>query len=309
MHIGNIEIHLDSYSGTDTYSDGSVEDDLLQIAQKGLDPMTVVSKDPRWPILYHLHPGRENVLAWYDFRGTEDVLEIGAGCGAVTGLLARKCRSVTCIDVSLKRSKINAWRHAKNDNISIHAGNYSDVWLPRKFDFVTLIGVLEYAPAYFPAPGGGDPFAAMLKSAYDSLTDGGTAAIAIENKFGLKYWAGAREDHTAILYDSLEGYPGVPNVRTFSRKELEELVAGAGFSRIRFFYPYPDYKFAREIYSDRFLPKPGSLRAPLHNYDMPRAVNFDEERVADEVIRAGAFPFFSNSFLVFATKEGCAQYA
>lgn len=307
MHIGNVAINLDAYGGSDTYSDGPVEDDLLRIVQEKPDLLGALRADHRWPVLYHLHPARENILAWYDFRGTEDVLEIGSGCGAVTGLLARKCRSVTCVDISLKRSQINAHRNAAYDNIEIHAGNYADVHLDRQFDMITLIGVLEYAPAYFPARDQ-DPFRSILGSVRDALADDGTAVIAIENKFGLKYWAGAREDHTSILYDSLEGYPSVQNVETFSRMELEQLLCSCGFSDIQFYYPFPDYKFAREIYSDRHLPRPGDLTDTLHNFDMARQVNFREERVLDEIIRAGQFPFFSNSFLVFAGKGEGANH-
>ena len=74
----------------------------------------------------------------------------------------------------------------------------------------------------------------------------------------------------------------------------------AGFSRLVFHYPYPDYKFAREIYSDARLPQPGELKDPVHNYDLDRVINFSEELVFSEIIRAGQFPFFSNSFLVVA---------
>lgn len=307
MQIGNVRIHLDAYGGTDTYSDGPIEDDLLEIVKSGTPPDKAMLADRRWPVLYHLHPSRENILAWYDFTGSEDVLEIGSGCGAITGLLARRCRSVTCVDISLKRSEINAHRHAAHDNIDICVGNYADVTLGRTFDLITLIGVLEYAPSYFPAPNGADPFRALLSAVSDVLAPGGAVIIAIENKFGLKYWAGAREDHTALLYDGLEGYPGVAAVRTFSRLELQQLLETSGFADTQFFYPFPDYKFAREIYSDKRLPKPDELRSPLHNYDLTRPVNFDEELVAGEIVRAGQFPFFSNSFLTVCRKAGVSQ--
>ena len=46
------------------------------------------------------------------------------------------------------------------------------------------------------------------------------AEIAIENKFGIKYWAGATEDHTGRIFDGIQGYGGVERVRTFSRYAL-----------------------------------------------------------------------------------------
>ena len=57
----------------------------------------------------------------------DKVLEVGSGCGAITGALARKAGSVTCVDLSKKRSMINAYRHSDYDNITIHVGNFPDI--------------------------------------------------------------------------------------------------------------------------------------------------------------------------------------
>lgn len=297
--IGSVKLDLSAYHGTDTYSDGPIEDDLLEIVKRGEQNTAASRPDSPWPVFYHLHPARANILAWYNFRGSESVLEIGAGCGAITGLLASSCRSVTCSEISLKRSQINAWRHADCRNITIRVGNFADLPGKDRYDVVTLIGVLEYAASYYPAESG-SPYLALLEAARRRLKRDGVALVAIENRFGLKYWAGAREDHSARLYDSLEGYPQGGPAETFSLPGLRELLTEAGFSRLEFHYPYPDYKFAREIYSDRRLPEPGELKDPVHNYDLDRVRNFREELVFNEIIRAGQFPFFSNSFLVLA---------
>ena len=68
-------------------------------------------------------------------------LEIGAGCGAVTGLLCRKCDRVVAVDLSKKRSTINATRNRDCDNLEIMVGNFEDIQIEEKFDYVTLIGV------------------------------------------------------------------------------------------------------------------------------------------------------------------------
>ena len=41
-----------------------------------------------------------------DISKSDSLLEIGAGCGAITGALAREARDVTCIDLSKRRSLI-----------------------------------------------------------------------------------------------------------------------------------------------------------------------------------------------------------
>ncbi len=78
------------------------------------------------------------------------VLEVGSGCGAITGAIARRAGSVTCVELSKKRSEINAWRHREHGNITIHVGNFKDIEpkLPGDYDLICLIGVFEYAMGY-----------------------------------------------------------------------------------------------------------------------------------------------------------------
>jgi len=72
---------------------------------------------------------------------------------------------------------------------------------------------LEYSGKY----GKGDnPYLDMIKESKSFLKKDGILIIAIENRFGLKYWRGAPEDHTNILFDSLEGYPNYQGIRTLT---------------------------------------------------------------------------------------------
>jgi SAM-dependent methyltransferase len=221
--------------------------------------------------------------------------------------------SVTCVDLSRRRSLVNAWRHKECDNIRIFAGNFWDIEknLPETYDCITLIGAFGYAQAYMSgteaAGDAGDvtaPYTAFLKLIRRHLKPGGRLVIAIENRLGLKYWAGCREDHTGNLFEGLENYPVPSGVRTFSRPELEDIFDRAGFPEREFYYPYPDYKLPLTIYSDKFLPAEGELNDYFANFDRERLGLFSEPKVYDSVIRAGLFPEFSNSFLVIAEKEG-----
>lgn len=63
----------------------------------------------------------------------------------------------------------------------------------------------------------------------------GKLLIAIENQYGLKYWCGAREDHTGIPFEGMNQYSFTQRgVRTFSKSALENLVKESGF-KIRIF--------------------------------------------------------------------------
>ena len=85
--------------------------------------------------------------------------------------------------------------------------------------------------------------------------------IAIENKLGLEYFAGCKEDHLGTYFSGVESYPQGGYVRTFSRPGLEKIFNECGVNEYHFYYPYPDYKLPLEIYSDEWLPKKGGLRA------------------------------------------------
>ena len=298
--IGKVKLNYKYYQGNDSYSDGDIENDLLQLVNDNKDVMAILEVDNRWPILYHLSPIRQNILEWYPFNPNGEVLEIGSGCGAITGVLCRKTKSVTCIELSKRRSIINATRNQEFNNLEIVVGNFNQIKLDKKFDYITLIGVLEYA-AYYTS--GDNPFVEFLLNIKDMLSEHGKLLIAIENKFGLKYWAGCKEDHTGIYFDGLEGYKNTNSkIRTFSKDELIKMISEAGYRHTEFYYPFPEYKFPQQIFSDKYLPKPEDIVSGFNTYDMPRMSLFDEASVYCQLINDRKFDFFSNSFFLDVSK-------
>ena len=294
--VGNVSLDYTFYSGTDTYSDGTIEEDMLEYAKSGMSDNDILNADDRWPILYHFSPVRKNILEWYEFDKEASVLEVGAGCGAITGVLCDKVKKVTCVDLSKQRSLINANRNKSYSNLNIVVGNFNDIVFNEKFDYITLIGVLEYANYYTDAP---CPFVKFLENLKSYLKDGGKLLIAIENKFGIKYWAGAPEDHTGRFFDSISNYDREEEkVRTFSKSELEDIIVEAGYKSCNFYYPFPDYKFPTQIFSDEYLPDEGELVCSSDSYDADRILMFDQNAALRNVIRSGKFDFFSNSFFV-----------
>ena len=194
--IGNVILDYTYYKGRDLYSDGEIEDFLLHIVKTEKE-REVLYTSSQWPVLYHLSDIRENIIEWYPFASDSSVLEIGSGCGALTGILSRKAGHVTCIELSEKRSLINAYRNKGSSNIKILLGNFQDIEIDEKYDYVTLIGVWEYSGLYVEHP---TPYLKMLEIVKSYLKKDGKIIIAIENKMGLKYWNGASEDHTGKLY-------------------------------------------------------------------------------------------------------------
>lgn len=218
----------------------------------------LIEQRKSWPILYHLSPLRENIVDFVPMTAGDKVLEVGSGCGAITGALAGKAGSVTCVDLSRKRSMINAYRHSDYDNITIHVGNFQDIepQLPGDFTYICLIGVFEYGRGYI---GGDRPYEEFLRILMGHLAPGGRILIAIENKYGLKYFAGCKEDHLGSYFSGIENYQEVGSARTFSRQGLEDIFRSCGAAEYHFYYPYPDYKFMTNVYSDQRGPGRGEL--------------------------------------------------
>lgn len=307
--IGNVTLDYKYYPGEDFYSDGTIEDEILTIVKNAsrVEYPAIIEEKKSWPILYHLSPLRGNIVEWLPIKSGDKVLEIGAGCGAITERLAQKAGHVTCVDLSAKRSHINAYRNQEKDNIEIHVGNFADIEpsLPEDYDFACMIGVFEYGQSYIHTDA---PYEDFLKIMKKHVKNNGRIVIAIENKFGLKYWAGCKEDHLGTYFSGLEDYPEGGSARTFTRTGLERIFKNCGVDQYSFYYPYPDYKFPTTIYSDKRLPNTGELTDNMRNFDRDRMVLFNEKYVFDGIVRDQLFNIFSNSYLVVIGEDTDIEY-
>lgn len=309
LTIGKVKLNMSHYGGQDLYCDGAVEDELLAIT-RDLSPVeypAVIRERASWPILYHLSGQRENIVEWLPMTKRDKVLEVGGGCGAITGALTRKAGEVVSVDLSQKRCKINAYRHSECENLTIHVGNFRDIEpdLDGDFDWICLIGVFEYGISYM---GGDTPFEDFLKILQRHVKQGGRIVIAIENRLGLKYFAGCREDHLGTYFSGISNYVDGGGVRTFSRNGLEKIFQSCDAGEAHFYYPYPDYKFMTTLFSDRHLPGKGELSNNLRNFDRDRLMLFDEKNAFDGLSEDGLFPVFSNSYLVILGPDCSTEY-
>lgn len=307
--IGNVSLNYAFYPGEDLYSDGAIEDEILEIVKDAsrVEYPTIIEERKSWPVLYHLSPLRGNIVDWLPIKSGDKVLEIGSGCGAITEKLSEKAKSVTCVDLSAKRSHINAYRNQDRDNIEIYVGNFADLEpsLDEDYDFACMIGVFEYGQSYIHSQ---TPYEDFLKIMRKHVKNNGRIVIAIENKFGLKYWAGCKEDHLGTYFSGLEGYPEGGSARTFTRPGLEKIFKNCGVENYSFYYPYPDYKFATSIYSDKRLPGTGELTDNIRNFDRDRMVLFNEKYVYDGITKDHLFDIFSNSYLVVLGEDTKIDY-
>jgi SAM-dependent methyltransferase len=258
---------------------------------------------------YNFSNKRASILRGFDFNPDASVLEVGCGCGAITRFLGETFGEVFSVEGSPTRAQIAALRTRDLDGVTILSAPFHKLDFRKKFDLVVCIGVLEYSPMYIEAE---YPVHKALSMFRDLLTDDGTLIIAIENQFGLKYFAGYSEDHTGIRYDGIEGYPayGVTHPMTFGRQELAMAIGRAGFGSASFWYPFPDYKFPECLISDRLFDRDirinvGELIGQYRSVDYLRRYSgeLDEKLAWWELGRNGLVRDLANSFLVFANNS------
>ncbi|SDP80117.1 Methyltransferase domain-containing protein [Eubacterium maltosivorans] len=287
-------LNLDYCNNEGGYSDGEIESELLQIVKESDDYNEILKKDDRWPIFYHLSPLRENVFNWYPFKKDASLLEIGSGCGALTGLFCSKVKEVKSIELTKIRGKINYERNKKHTNLELIIGNFNKIPLEEKFDYIILNGVLEYAGSFTETE---DPYTDFLKKVKTFLKPNGILLIAIENRFGIKYFNGAVEDHTSRLFSGINNYAGINSVKTFTKGELSELLNDAGFNNFKYYYPVPDYKFPEVLYTDKSL---DLMNFNIRNnvYNANRLSFYNEEEVQNTLTKEGIVEHFFNSFIV-----------
>lgn len=252
----------------------------------------VISQSNSWELMYHLSDLRKNVIEWIQINNDETVLEIGAECGALTTYLADSAHHVTCLEESEEMMKVNQARHSNYINISYVHGNVVEniTQIKEKYDMITIIGGTLKLNLE------------LLQKISCLIKPKGKLIIAMNNKFGLKYWAGC-QDKEYSYYEWMEDERKSYSSRFMSKNELEYLVAESHIGAYEFYYPYPDYCYAMAIYSDDYLPKRNELKASMRNFDKERMVLFDEEKVFNAILDAQLFQQYSNSFLVIIEKE------
>ena len=299
------------------YSDGEeVEKRIHYILSRAKDVSTASAELKAnisdWPTEYHFSAIRHNLLRHLPITPNCRILEIGAGCGSITRWLGETGARVVALEGSLARARCARMRCKELENVEVYCSNFEDFDVDCRFDVVTLIGVLEYAPLYI---GGSDPLLACLELAIRYLKPDGVLVLAIENQLGLKYFCGYPEDHLSQPYFGIQDLYHGRTVRTVGKAELHGLLERAGFLHIEYQYPFPDYKLASMVFMERAFEtagfRPEELIRQMRSRDytgVPREL-IAEHLIWPVVGRNGLVRDLSNSFLAFATLRRSNPFA
>ena len=261
----------------------SVQKDFSEITKDA------VSSDS-WEAHMISSPLRESSLNWYEFRKDAILLEVNAGHGQLTGLFCRRLAEVTAVTSKEKADSVRR-RYETNGNLRIATE------LPEqtnKYDYVIARGILEEA----------GNTSETIRHWMNYLKKDGILILFCENRFGLKYFCGAKDPYTGKAFDGINGYLKKDNKgRCLSHAELSRAIA-ENTGNFKFYYPVPDSRMPQMIFTDKYQ---NAINASerLVDYDYQDQNMFGvEHRIFREMIDQGGLAFMANSFLVEITKAG-----
>lgn len=260
-----------------------------------------------WAARYHLSAARGNLLRPFALGTEHRILEVGAGCGAITRYLGETGAQVVALEGSPDRAKAAAARCRGLDNVEIVTGPLSAFEDAAGFDLVVVVGVLEYAGA---AAGGGRGAKTFLESVRKHLRAAGALILSIENQLGLRYLLGGTEEHLGRPWVGVAGYPNAGGVRTWSRAPLRALLAEHGFAKQRWLFPFPDYKLPQVMVAEDAYEQSSPVDlidqlvgAPTPSDEREHIPVTDERQAHRVMVEAGVGPEIANAFLVCCAAE------
>ncbi len=240
---------------------------------------------------------RKNIISWYPFQNRENILEIGANFGEITGKLCDEFDRVVSVEFSKYKGDAISARHKNKNNLEVIIGNLKDIKFNEKFDYITLVGCFEYAPLIFE---GSNSYEQLLNYVSNLLKKDGKLLIAVDNKFGMRNWSVFNKDDYCLKTESVNSSKPLNKPQLFSKSTLEEMFKNSNFKNYKFYYTLPDYRFPNVFFTDNFLPKENNLHRNLSVFYDSEVINFHENAGFSEIIKENPklFPFFANSYFV-----------
>ncbi len=287
--IGKVKLH---------FSDGDIVEnkpefkaDLLKIVRDNnrFEYQKIIEERNRFEYLYHLSDIRGNILRWLPIKPEESCLEVDGECGAIADGIVQKTGRITIHCDSNMDAEIVAERYSDVDGLEVVSCETKDlpVFVSSKYDWVVIKNVN------------------LLSLAKKMVDKNGRIVLITDNRMGMKNISGVKpfggNDYFAGITGSVDAGITYMGLKT----ALNNMSA----SEYEIFYPYPDYRFMKSLYSDRHLPKVGELVNNDYWFESDRLDLFSEKAAFDKCCEEGSFPEFSNSFIAIIGAPVNVEYA
>lgn len=257
----------------------------------------ILEKESKIETVFALSEIRKNIVSWYPFNKEASVLEIGAGLGELTGYFCDNVKKVISVEFSKSRGEAIAKRHQDKENLEVIVGKLQDIKFKEKFDYITLIGILEYAPIIYNT---GNSFVDLLKYLKTLLNENGKILIATNNKFGMRNWAVSNQNEDSLNYNAVSTDKEINESKILGKKRLEEILKEADLGTSKYYYPLPDYKYTNVIFTKEFLPNTENINRNITLFTDDDVINFHENDAYKQLLKndKDKFEFFANSFFI-----------
>lgn len=201
---------------------------------------------------------KRNIISWYPFKENAQILEIGV-----------EANELCLIEDSKK--------------IYIHKEGLE--CLNEKFDYVLLIGTLDYSDEILENE---NSETILLEYAKKHLKDDGKILIACENMLGLDKFC---------VYNKTK--------YKFSKNKLNNMLNTMNLENKKFYYVLPNYKSANVIFTDDFLPNEEHISRNFVTFSEEDIVLFDQVKKYRDLIQENQelFKEFANSFFLEVSKS------
>lgn len=234
-----------------------------------------------YKFLYHLSEMRGNIVRWMPIKSGDSVLELNAECGAITATLTKLSDNVTVYSKNATDAEILAERLSNCKNLFIYSGPYESVAAEirekgDKYDWI-IIRDADY-----------------LLDAATFLNPNGRIIFISDNRMGMRNLAGVKACGEKDYFTGVTG----SGESGFTFTGMKKLAAIAGYKKVQMYYPYPDYRFTVNLYSDVHMPKVGELVLNEGALEADRYKLFSEKEAFDASCEDGSFPLYSNSYLM-----------
>lgn len=247
-------------------------------------------------------------------------LDCGCGWGGLTFWLSREFHETYALDTKIDGLHFINIRAAQNHIENVHTVQGSILSMPfadNFFDVVVLNGVLEWIGTIAK----NEPPETLQKRALLEikrvLKPEGTLCLAIENRFGLQYFLGYREEHTGLRFISILPRPVARIYHRIVKKTefraithsgcaLVNLLKECGLQHTLCFAVHPSYRNARYLMTPN---GPGAIHFLLTSVVSPwfkpvsKFLNLpDKLRILFAKLMDLAASFFSPSWIIMASQ-------